>query len=71
MTPPQFQVNYLLDSDYEPFERGAKLIALLAFPDSTEVDLRQRAFEALCAQTVHATCAADLANSSEWRARFS
>ena len=57
-------------NDCEPFELGAKLIALLGFPDAQEVDRRQRAFEALCARAVHARCAADPGNSAAWRAQF-
>jgi hypothetical protein len=71
MSTSKSQMNYLFDSkEYKPFELGAKLIALLAFPSSQEIDLRQQAFEALCARAIHATCAADPADAAWWRDNF-
>jgi hypothetical protein len=71
MSTPTSSMTYLFaSSHYEPFELGAKLIATLAFPSPQEIDPRQRAFEALCAQVIHATCAADPNNAASWRAKF-
>jgi hypothetical protein len=62
---------YLFDSiHYEPFELGAKLHAILAYPSERETELRHQAFEALCAQTIHVTCEAYPSNSAWWRARY-
>jgi len=71
MSVPNRPVRDALDPDNQPpFELGAKLISLLAFPNAREVDLRRRAFEALCAQVVQEACRADPENSASWRARF-
>jgi len=71
MLVPKSQISYLLDSSqYEAFEIGAALIAILAFPESHEIDARQQAFEALCADIVRATCKAEPEKAAWWRDRF-
>jgi len=68
---PKPQIEYFFDLDHdEPFEIYAKLIAILAFPAPWEIHDLQRAFEALCAQSLHAACAAKPGKSAYWRARF-
>jgi hypothetical protein len=61
----------LLDPNrLEPFEIGATLIAVLAFPGPNEIDGRRRAFEALCADVLRATCEAEPEKAVVWRDRF-
>ena len=60
----------LVPSQYEPFEIGATLIAILAFPGCYETNARRQAFEALCAHVVRATCEAEPEKATEWSERF-
>jgi hypothetical protein len=63
--------TYILDmTRHEPFEIGAKLVAILAFPGHQEVDARERAFEALCADVVRITCKTDREHRAWWSTRF-
>jgi len=60
MTIPNLPITGIIGSDrYEGLELGPKIIALLAFPGTHEVELQQRAFEGLCAKIVHARHRAD------------
>ena len=71
MLVPNSQIYYLLDSSqYEPFEIGAELIAILAFAGSREIDARRQAFEALCANMVRATCEVEPEKAVGLRDRF-
>src|ERR1700694_593205 len=71
MLAPKSQIYYLLDSSqFEPFEIGAALIAILAFPASHEIDARRQAFEALCADMVRATYEAEPEKAAGLRERF-
>ena|SRR6185437_1520156 len=54
----------------EPFEIGAKMLALLAFPGCAEIDDWRLATEALCSNVIRATSAADPENSAKWRAEY-
>jgi hypothetical protein len=53
-----------------PFERGARLIAILAVPAAKETDLREKIALALCAGVIRATCAADPGDADQWRDRY-
>jgi len=61
---------YCDSSKSQPFEIGAMLLAILAFPSGTEDKLCQDAKEALCADVVRATISADLKSAAEWRAAY-
>ena len=51
----------------EPFEIGAWLVAVLAFPTDAEVNMRREAADALCNGTLRVTCAAYPADAAGWR----
>jgi hypothetical protein len=68
MVAPKSEI-YLLDTtQQEPFEIGAKLVAILAFPGHQDVVAREQAFEALCADTVRATSKSDREHRAWWSA---
>jgi hypothetical protein len=67
---PKSQIYILDPTRHEPFEIGAKLVAILAFPGHQEIDARERAFEALCADVVRITCKTDRKHRAWWSARF-
>jgi cytochrome c553 len=67
---PKSQIYVFAPTRHEPFEIGAMLVAILAFPGHQEIDARERAFEALCANTVCITCKTDWDHRAGWSARF-
>ncbi len=63
--------TYVLDTTcHEPFEIGANLVAILAFPGDQERDPQAQAVEALCADVVRITCQTDREHRAWWSARF-
>jgi len=60
--------SYVLGpSKFEPFEIGAFLTAVMAFPSPAEEDAMQEAASALCAGTIRASCDADPADAARVR----
>jgi hypothetical protein len=54
----------------EPFEIGASLLSILAFPGPAEEGARKGAADALCAEALRKTIAADPEHAVEWRAAY-
>jgi hypothetical protein len=63
-------VCHLDSGRLEPFEIGARLLALVAYPAAEELDGRKEAAEALCAETIRATCAEYPENAPQWREAY-
>jgi hypothetical protein len=63
--------TYNLDPELlYPFEIGALLLAILAWPGEAEIEAQQRGAVALAAQTLMATCDAYPREADDWRAAF-
>jgi hypothetical protein len=60
--------TFLLNSTIlEPFEIGAKLLAIACYPATDENDALQKAAEALCADTIRIKCTEYPESAQQWR----
>jgi hypothetical protein len=70
MTEPVPRILILDLKEHEPFEIGAMLLSILGFPGRTEQKAVKMAAEALCANVLRETIAADPAHTSDWQAAY-